>query len=488
MFNRRSTPARRALAGPEDAWDEGDRTGLFALGGGEMVPLPAMDVPLFMEMTPAAVLVVSLSGMIVDGNKAAAELYGLANRFELIGLPCERLLALREREAAARALQAVLEDGLIVNREFTCLRADGGTFEALVSARLVRGAAGEPAAFLVINQDISPRKAQELAVAESESKFRTLFESAYDGVFLVDGQARIVAVNRRGAALLGYPIERLVGVSAETFLAEGVQEDAISRHRALERGEDGPAVERMLRRADGTELPVEVQGTLVRDGAGRTFGVQYVVHDLSGRKRAEREEARVAGELRRALGSIINVVAATVEMRDPGTAGHQKRVANLARAIGAEMGLPAETIEAIRFAGVVHDVGKTSIPAEILSKPGRLSEDERRLVREHARFGFEILRNVEFPWPIAEIVRQHHERLDGSGYPRGLKGTEILIEARIIAVADVMEAMASHRPYRPSLGIEAALAEITAQRGVLYDERAVDACLKIFAERKVPLL
>lgn len=488
MFSRRSAAARHAASGLDESWDTGDRTGLFALAGGEAVPLPAMDVPLFMEMTPAAVLVVSLSGLIVDGNKAAADLFGFANRFELIGLRCERLLAPRERGAAARALRTVLEDGLIVNRELACLGADGRSFEALVSARLVRGAAGEPAAFLVVSQDISPRKAQELAMAESESKFRTLFESANDGVFLVDGQARILAVNRRGAALLGHPIERLVGVSAEAFLAEGAQEEASSRHRALERGEEGPAVERTLRRADGTELPVEVRGALVRDAAGRAYGIQYVVHDLSSRKQAEREQARTAGQLRRALGSIINVVAATVEIRDPGTAGHQKRVANLARAIGAEMGLPSETIEAIRFAGVVHDVGKTSIPAEILSKPGRLSEDERRLVREHARFGFEILRNVEFPWPIAEIVRQHHERLDGSGYPRGLKGPDILVEARIIAVADVMEAMASHRPYRPSLGLEAALAEIAAQRGVLYDARVVDACLKIFAERKVPLL
>ncbi len=213
-----------------------------------------------------------------------------------------------------------------------------------------------------------------------------------------------------------------------------------------------PPTERTLRR-DGTELEVEIQGALVKDEQGRPFGIQYVVRDLTERRKAERNKARVADQLRRALGNIINVVAATVEMRDPGTAGHQKRVANLARAIGTEMGLGTESIEALRFAGVVHDVGKTSVPAEILSKPGRLSDDELRLVREHARFGYEILKNVEFPWPIAEIVHQHHEREDGSGYPRGLRGDQILIEAKIIGVADVIEAMASHRPYRPALGI-----------------------------------
>jgi len=454
----------------------------------EAMPLPAMDVPLFMEMTPAAIFLASLSGLIIDCNKAAAELFGYRNRFELVGLRAEQLLDPRLREEAMRLVPTVLEEGLIANRECSCLRAEGGLFEALLSVRLVRGAAGEPAAFLAVCQDVGLRKAQEKALAESESKFRTLFESANDGVILVDPEGRIAAINPRGAALFGFPIERLIGRPAVEILGDCAPDLARQRFLALMRGEELDALERMVPGADGGEVPVEVRGALVKDQTGRIFGVQYVIRDLTGRRAAEREQARVAEQLRRALGSVINVVAATVEMRDPGTAGHQKRVANVARAIATEMGLPAGTIEAVRFAGVVHDVGKTSIPAEILSKPGRLSDQERRLIREHARFGFEILKNVEFGWPIAEIVLQHHERMDGSGYPRGLRGEQILIEARIIAVADVLEAMASHRPSRPSLGIEAALAEITDKRGQQYDAAVVDACRKVFAERKVPLL
>ena len=176
-------------------------------------------------------------------------------------------------------------------------------------------------------------------------------------------------------------------------------------------------------------------------------------------------------------------MVSAVEARDPYTAGHQLRSADLARAIATEMGLPPKKIEGIRMAGSIHDIGKLSIPAEILSKPTKLSEIEFSLIKEHVRRGFEMLKDVESPWPMAEIVYQHHERMDGSGYPRNLKGEEILVEARILAVADVVEAMASHRPYRPGLGIDVTLNEIEKNRGTLYDADAVDACLRLFREK-----
>ena len=164
------------------------------------------------------------------------------------------------------------------------------------------------------------------------------------------------------------------------------------------------------------------------------------------------------------------------------------RVADLARAIATEMGLSQDTIEAIRMAGPIHDIGKLSIPAEILSKPKKLTEIEFSLIKEHARTGYEMLKDVESPWPLAQIVYQHHERMDGSGYPRNLKGDEILMEARIMAVADVVEAMASHRPYRPGLGIDAGLEEIEKNRGTHYDNAVVDACLRLFREKGLRLV
>ena len=163
--------------------------------------------------------------------------------------------------------------------------------------------------------------------------------------------------------------------------------------------------------------------------------------------------------------------------------GHQKRVAHLSRAIGDEIGLPRPQIEAVRMAGAIHDIGKVSVPAEILSKPGRLTDLELSLIKTHPTVGYEILKEIEFPWPIARIVLQHHERMNGSGYPEGLSGQAILIEARILGVADVVEAMASHRPYRPALSIEEALEEISHKKGMLYDAIVVDACLRLFKEK-----
>jgi GAF domain-containing protein len=184
-------------------------------------------------------------------------------------------------------------------------------------------------------------------------------------------------------------------------------------------------------------------------------------------------------QISKGLEDTIQAIAATVEMRDPYTAGHQRRVAQLAEAIALEMGLSAERAHGIRLAGTVHDIGKIGVPVEILSKPTKLSELEYRIVQEHAVMGFNIIKDVTFPWPIAEIAHQHHERINGSGYPQGLKGDAILLDARIVAVADVIESMASDRPYRPSLGMEVALNEINRNRGVCYDEQAVDACCKV---------
>jgi putative nucleotidyltransferase with HDIG domain len=188
-------------------------------------------------------------------------------------------------------------------------------------------------------------------------------------------------------------------------------------------------------------------------------------------------------ELSDALRGTIGVVAQTMETRDPYTAGHQRSVARLALALAAELSLPAIVREGIEMAALVHDLGKIAVPAEILSKPTRLSALEFSLVKEHAQVGYEILRGVKFPWPIADIVIQHHERLDGSGYPAGLVGDAIRLEARIIGVADVVEAMASHRPYRAALGIEAALEEITQNCGRCYDPDVVEACLQLFREK-----
>ena len=193
-------------------------------------------------------------------------------------------------------------------------------------------------------------------------------------------------------------------------------------------------------------------------------------------------EERTMG-LKRALEGIIQTIARTVEARDPYTAGHQERVARLAFAIATELNLPKDQAVGIRMTGMIHDLGKISVPIEILSKPTMLRDIEFALIKTHSVNGYEILADIDFPWPVARIVLQHHEKINGSGYPLGLTGDNILLEARVLCVADVVEAMASHRPYRPSLGIDVALEEIEKNKGVLYDEKVVEACLRLFREK-----
>ncbi len=202
--------------------------------------------------------------------------------------------------------------------------------------------------------------------------------------------------------------------------------------------------------------------------------------EVENRKQIQLELEQSFANLKKVTDATIQAIALTVEKRDPYTSGHQRRVAKLTRAIAEAIGLSEDQIEGAHVAASIHDIGKISLPAEILSKPIQLSEIEISLIQAHAQAGYDILKGLDFPWPIADIIIQHHERMDGSGYPRGLSGDRISIEARIIGVADVVETMSSHRPYRPSMGIEKALEEITLNSGTLYDSQIVDACLNIF--------
>lgn len=212
------------------------------------------------------------------------------------------------------------------------------------------------------------------------------------------------------------------------------------------------------------------------------FSNEMLRREVDRRRRFQDELQQSLDRLRRMIGGTVLAIAKMVEKRDPYTSGHQRRVGELSRAIGNEMGLSAERLEGLFMASMIHDIGKISLPAEILSKPSHLNTMEWSLIQTHPQAGYEILQNIDFPWPVADIVLQHHERLNGSGYPRRLSGGAILEEARIVGVADVVETMSSHRPYRPSLGVKRALEEIASQRGILYDPRAVDACIALLEE------
>src|SRR5664280_119338 len=328
---------------------------------------------------------------------------------------------------------------------------------------------------------VSKLKERNAELMAAEVKFRALVEQSIVGIYIIQDD-QFVYVNPKMLEIFGWSEEEMTSRSLYDF---AVPEDhALLRENIRRRISDGvPNIHYYLRvlRQSGAVLQVEVYGSLT-DYNGRP-AVMGALLDITERKRVEEKLQKTLDSLRKAVGVTIQVMASAVEARDPYTSGHQIRSADLARAIAMEMGLPQDKIDGIRMAGSIHDIGKLSIPAEILSKPTKLSELEFSLIKEHAQQGYEMLKNMESPWPLAEIVYQHHERMDGSGYPRNLKGEEICMEARILAVADVVEAMASHRPYRPALGIDAAFAEIQKNRGTLYDNTVVDACLKLFREK-----
>ncbi len=261
------------------------------------------------------------------------------------------------------------------------------------------------------------------------------------------------------------------------MMADVILNEAIGRGQTIDREYH------IVRASDGTTRWIHSLGDLQFDIRGLNLELHGTCEDITERKQAEEDLRKSNALLREALIGTVQSMASVVESRDPYTAGHQRRVAELAEAIAAEMGLPADQTEGIRMAAFIHDLGKISVPSEILCKPTLLRKAELELLRDHPKAGYDILKDIAFPWPIARIVLEHHEKLDGSGYPNGISGEGILLESRVVTVADVVESMASHRPYRPSKGIEAALAEIGETRGTSYDGAVVDACLRLFRER-----
>jgi PAS domain S-box-containing protein len=293
------------------------------------------------------------------------------------------------------------------------------------------------------------------------------------------------------AAVFGYEYDELFSLSMERALpAEQFKLVSEILNGEIRKAADKPKAKFTSQtlvvdvyKRDRTIVPLEARMSFLRDEKGIPIGILGVARDISERKKAEQDLIKSYQKLQKALESSVMSMAIIGEMRDPYTAGHQRRVAQLAVAIAEELKMSDEKINSIRIASIIHDIGKIAVPAEILSKPGRLNELEFNMIKTHPRMSYDILSTIEFLYPIAEIVYQHHERIDGSGYPQGLKGDEIVIEAKVLMVADVVEAMASHRPYREALGIDTALEEIIRKKGILYDERVADACVLLFKEK-----
>jgi len=321
---------------------------------------------------------------------------------------------------------------------------------------------------------------------ESLELLDAVFNSAISAIIAIDSEGKVIVWNQSAVSMFGYAASEAIGKDLHSLIAPENYRADYQRglQHFFDTGEGslvGKIVELTGRRKDATTFPISLSVSAFQ--RNHLWYAAATVRDITDRIALENENEKSAIKLKNSLVGGIEAIAVALEKRDAYTAGHQKRVADLCLAIGNELGLPEQRLEGLRLGAMIHDIGKISVPAEMLSIPRRLTEIEYQLIKQHAVSGYEIVKDVEFPWPIATMIWQHHERLDGSGYPQGLKGDQIILEARILSVADVVEAMSSHRPYRPTLGIDAALDDIRRGRGIIYDPQLVDACLVLFKKK-----
>jgi len=325
--------------------------------------------------------------------------------------------------------------------------------------------------FVAVFENITERR-------KAEKDYQSIFENVQEGIFRSTPEGKIILANEAMAKMFGYdsPAEIMADITDAALQLYTYPEDRAKMKAIMEEQNVVRNYEIQFHRKDGGAFWASATMKAIRNGKDRILYFEGILEDITERKQN-------IARLRKTLGGAVQAIASLVETRDPYTAGHQRRVADLARAIATEMGLSGDQIDGIRIAGTIHDLGKISVPSEILTIPRKLTALEYSLIKNHPQSGYEILKDIEFPWPIARMIVEHHERINGSGYPNGLPGEDLLIESKILSVADVVEAMATHRPYRPALGIDAALAEITANRGILYDPEVVDACLRLFRDK-----
>lgn len=458
---------------------------------------------------PDATFSINRDGIVTTWNKAAEDLTGVKAGY-IVGkgasahgeaFYCEKrptladLVLLPEEDANIDYEKFRRDEGSLVGENF-CPAVGGGGAILWGKASCLYDSHGDITGAIESVRDITESKMAEQAYRESEQRLADIFDFLPDPTLVIDKEGKVLAWNRA--------IEEMTGVPASEMLGKGDYEYAIPFYGLRQPilidlvFANNPEVEKAYffiqrdREAIVAETPTPcVKGqrrflwgkaTPLYNSYGETVGAIESIRDVTQRREYEEALQDSYKRLEKILEGIVEALGATAEKRDPYTAGHQRRVARLAVSIARAMNLPELQLKNIQIAASLHDIGKMYIPAEILSKPGELTDIEKMLVKSHPQAGFDIVKSIPFTEPIANILIQHHERIDGSGYPHGLKGDEILLEAKIIAVADVVEAMSSHRPYRPAFGVDKALNEIVKNKGHLYELQVVDACVRVFME------
>ncbi len=413
-------------------------------------------------------------------NKITFEKYGDS----LVGKKCYTTIKKQTQPCDECGVRETFKDGKNRILEDHCIQAS-----SLIKIKKFcspsRNINGEVTSVVCILHKVTDIEQTQESLEESEERLKSVVRYISDAIIYINGDGKIIFLNEGAEKIFRYKSEEIVGKPLTLIIPEKFKQAHL-------KGIKGANIESSLKysgrvreliglRKNGIEFPAEL--SISRWKVKNNLFYTAIVRDITERKKAEETIKQNYQKLQKTMEGTINTIAKIVETRDPYTAGHQLKVSKLATAIAREMKLPQDKIEGARIASLIHDIGKISIPSEILSKPTKLSKIEYSLIKDHSQIGYDILKSIEFPWPLAMVVLQHHERVDGSGYPQGLKDEDILMEAKIIGVADVVEAMSSHRPYRPALGIDKALEEISQNRGILYDSEIVDICIKLFKEK-----
>jgi PAS domain S-box-containing protein/putative nucleotidyltransferase with HDIG domain len=432
---------------------------------------------------PVGVFRITPTGKFLSANPAMISMFGFSSEEELLSTPATELYT--DKRNREMLLTLIKKENGVRDYEVELQKRDGEKIWCLLNVNSICDDVGNWLYQDGIITDITKERIVAKNLAKTQFRLETILENVPNIImYETGGTQEYVSANIY--EMLGYPAEDFIEDNNKFYslIHPDDKEYIDQKYSEWEKtGKKGLLTSWFrVRRADGEYIWIEDRMLEFTDKNNVKYHAGVNI-DITNLKNAEEQLKESYGTLQRILEETVEGLVHAVEMRDPYTAGHQRRVADLASAIATEMEFPEEKINGIKLAALVHDIGKINIPAEILSKPGRLTAPEFNLIKMHPQTGYDILKSIEFPWPIAEIVLQHQERYDGSAYPNGLKGKEIHIKARILAVADVIEAMSSHRPYRPSLGIDSALEEIEKNRNILYDPEIADICLTLFREK-----
>lgn len=424
--------------------------------------------------SPDPVFITTVDGSVIYASERMAAMLCYGSSDQLATRHLLEMVRPDEKKKAEEALGKIVAEGYAGGIELNFLDCTGkGVVTGELNASLIRDTDGRPMSVIGIIRDVTSRKHMEKAHADSEALYRMLIETSPDAILITDREHKIIYASDKFVELVkADALHEVIGKKSTQYIKGGLKPGSNKES------------ENKVSRVDGTVITGEISASAVFDSHGREKGYMAIIRDITARK--ENEEKTLAGlaTTKKIVEGIIHSMEKLVEKKDIYTVGHQHRTAELAVAIAGQMGYSKDRLEGIYTASLIHDIGKIFISGHILNKLSTLTAEEYDIIKKHPEAGYEVLKEIDFPWPIADMIFQHHERVDGSGYPRGLKGDKILHEAKIIAVSDVVEAMTFARPYRPGLGIDRALQEIEKNKGKLYDLEVANVCAGLFTSGK----